>query len=209
MTCADLEILLCDYVDGTLDDEAKAAVEKHLADCASCAEIAADAAAAVAFIERIPAVEPPDELVTRLLFQVPRKHSESKRGGIRSLLTRWMEPILQPRFAMGMAMTILSFSLLGKFSGIPDRPLTPDDLRPSKIWQAFDQRIDDTWDKIIKYYENLRLVYEIESRLSEWTEEEQPNEPSSEFIQPENEALPVLPSETMGPPDIGERSVQQ
>ena len=32
MTCAELEILLCDYVDGTLRGAEKSALESHLAE---------------------------------------------------------------------------------------------------------------------------------------------------------------------------------
>ena len=56
MNCADVEILLADYVDGTLDvshkSEEKSALEAHLAGCAACAELARDSAGAVAFMER-------------------------------------------------------------------------------------------------------------------------------------------------------------
>ena len=52
MTCNEFEILLADYLDGTLAAEEKAAVEEHRNACASCAELALDAAGAVAFIER-------------------------------------------------------------------------------------------------------------------------------------------------------------
>jgi hypothetical protein len=178
MTCADLEILLCDYVDGTLHGEQQTATEKHLAGCPACAELARDTAAAVAFIERVPDVDPPHELVTRLLFHVPTTRPGMRTGGYRALLTRWVQPVLQPRFAMGMAMTILSFSLLGRFAGIPDRPLRPADLAPAKVWAAVDDRLHRTWDRTVKYYESLRLVYEIQSRLSEWTQEEQGNKES-------------------------------
>ena len=37
MTCAELEILLCDYVDGTLRAEERTALENHLAGCSACA----------------------------------------------------------------------------------------------------------------------------------------------------------------------------
>ncbi len=33
MTCAELEILLCDYVDGTLRAEERTALEDHLSGC--------------------------------------------------------------------------------------------------------------------------------------------------------------------------------
>lgn len=209
MTCADVEILLCDYVDGTLGGDQHAAVEKHLAACAGCAETARDAATAVAFMDRVPQVDPPDELVTRLLFQVPRAPAGLGIGGLRSLLTRWMEPVLQPRFAMGMAMTILSFSLLAKFAGIPDRPLSPADLHPAKVWAAVDDRFHRTYDGLVKYYESLRLVYEIRSRLSEWTEEEQQQEPQPGPVSPGSERPEDRPVAPGGSFDAGERSEEQ
>ena len=70
MNCTDLEILLCDYVDGTLGREDQAAVESHLAECAVCAELARDVTGAVAFIGRAAEVEPPADLFTRILFEV-------------------------------------------------------------------------------------------------------------------------------------------
>ena len=107
MKCADLEILLCDYTDGTLDAPAKASLERHLEECPACAELARDAAAAIGFLARVAAIEPPAELVTRILFQIPnRRPSDERRRGIREWTRRWFEPILQPRLAMGMAMTM-------------------------------------------------------------------------------------------------------
>ena len=52
MTCAELEILLADYMDGSLHAAEKSAFESHLAECAECAELARDAMAAVGFMER-------------------------------------------------------------------------------------------------------------------------------------------------------------
>ena len=62
MNCTDLEILLCDYVDGMLRGEEKALVETHLAECPACAELARDAGSAVAFMGLAANVEPPAEL---------------------------------------------------------------------------------------------------------------------------------------------------
>ncbi len=73
---------------------------------------------------------------------------------------------------MGMAMTVLSFSMLARFAGIEPRQLRPSDLDPVKIWIAVDDRAHRAWDKTVKYYENLKLVIEVQSRLKEWTEQD-------------------------------------
>jgi anti-sigma factor RsiW len=64
MNCAEIEILICDYVDGTLTTAQKAQVNLHLAVCPACTELARDSAAAVRFIAKAEDVTPPAELVT-------------------------------------------------------------------------------------------------------------------------------------------------
>ncbi len=174
MTCADLEILLADYVDGTLHGPEKSALERHLAECAACSELARDAAGAVAFMERSAAVEPPPELVTRILFEITNgpSHAVIKPSWVRRLFGKWLEPVLQPRLAMGMAMTVLSFVMVGRLSGIEVRQLKPSDLDPVKVWMAVDDRMHRTWERTMKYYESMRLVFEIQTRLKEWTDEQ-------------------------------------
>ena len=93
MNCAEIEILICDYVDGTLPAAQRAEVERHLADCPACAELARDSAAAVAFMERAADVEPPPELVTRILFDAPwskgKAKSEARAAGCRRYSVRF------------------------------------------------------------------------------------------------------------------------
>jgi anti-sigma factor RsiW len=170
MNCADFEILLCDYIDGTLEQSQRSELEAHQRECAACAELARDVAGAVAFMERVPDVEPPHELLAKIAFQIP---SESgSRRGVKNWLASWIQPIAQPKFAMGMAMTILSFSMLGRFAGVEIRNLKPSDLQPAKVWAVVDDRAHRAWGRAVKYYENLRLVYEVQSRLQEWSEQD-------------------------------------
>ena len=173
MNCADLEILLCDYVDGTLRGDAKSAFEQHLAECAECSELARDAAGAAAFIERAAVVEAPPELVTRILFEITDGPSRSqvRPSWYKRIFGKWLEPVLEPRFSMGLAMTILSFVMLGRLSGIEVRQLKPSDLDPVKVWAATEDRVSRVWDRTMKYYENLRVVFEIQTRLREWTDQ--------------------------------------
>jgi len=175
MKCADLENLLCDYLDGALPAGRAAEIARHLEVCPACAELARDAAAAVEFLGRVGPVEPPPELVTRILYALPaaREAQRKQTGRLAGLLGKVFRPMLQPRFAMGFAMTILSFSMLGKFAGISLRQLTPSDLNPVKLWQTVDDRLHRAWDRSVKFYESLRLVYEMQSRLREWTAQDQ------------------------------------
>jgi hypothetical protein len=171
MTCAELEILLCDYVDGTLRGEERTALESHLAGCSACAELAKDVTGVTAFIETVAPAEPPAELLTRILHEMPTRPAEKRSWG-RNLFG-WMHSVLQPRYVMGMAMTVLSFSMIARFAHIEPRQLRPSDLDPVKIWAGIDDRTHRVWDRAVKYYENLRLVIEIQSRLKEWTDQEQ------------------------------------
>jgi anti-sigma factor RsiW len=180
MNCSDLEILLADYVDGTIHGEQRSAIEEHLAACPACGELARDASAAVAFMERAADVEAPPELVTRLLFEMTNGPSRAAvkpslaRRAAGKLLGSWGERLLQPKFSMSIAMTILSFAMLGRFAGI-ERQLTPSDLDPVKVWAAVEDRGQRIWERTVKYYENLRVVYEIQTQLKDWTDQADAN----------------------------------
>ena len=165
--CSDIEILLAEYVDGTLQSGTKSAVENHLAGCAGCRELAEDAASAVAFMSRTAPVDAPPELITRILFQAPAMKPTLGQRLFGRLLGSWIEAILQPKLAMGMGVAALSFFMLRP--GV--RQLTPSDLDPVKVWTAAENRASRMWERGVKSYENLRMVYDIETRLSQWREE--------------------------------------
>jgi hypothetical protein len=180
MTCAELETLICDYVDGSLGPDARTTVEQHLAGCRNCAELARDAAAAVGFLERAAEVEPPPELMTRLLFEAPWAHAKTPASGLRNWFRRILHPVLQPRFAMGMAMTILSFAMLARFV-TPARQLHPSDLAPAKVWAGLEDRVYRGWQRTVKFYESIKIVYQIQSTLRDWQQQqEEEQKPAAE-----------------------------
>jgi hypothetical protein len=180
MTCAELEILLCDYVDGTLRATERTALEEHLAGCPACKQLAEDVAGVTAFFERVPQATPPAELLTRILHHAPngpgavaeRHPSEPPASWSKRLFGGLFQSWLQPRYVMGMAMTILSFSMLARFAHIQPRQLRAADLDPVKVWQGIDDHSHRVYDRTMKYYDNLRLVIEIQSRLKEWTDQD-------------------------------------
>jgi Putative zinc-finger len=182
MHCSDVEILLAEYVDGTLRGDAKAALESHLLLCEGCRELAQDAAATVAFLSRTASIEPPPELVTKILFQIPAVKPSLARRLFGSVLGGWLEPVLQPRLAMGMGAAALSFFMLEP----KVHQLTPSDLDPVKVWTFAENRVNRAWERGVKSYQNVRLVYEIQTRLTEWQSEapEAQDQQPAEAIQP-------------------------
>ena len=205
MNCADLEILICDYVDGTLAPETRAEVERHLTACPGCAELARDSAAAVSFMERAADVEPPPELLTRILFDPPWAHAKAGTG-VRNWLRRLFSPVLQPRFAMGMAMTILSLAMLARFVA-PVRQLKASDLDPAKVWTSIDDTAYRAWQRTVKFYESIRFVYQVQSTLRDWQQQQEEDQKATEQEAPagdtkgDSRRLPV--SNPPGSPGAG------
>ena len=199
MTCAELEILICDYVDGALEAGQRSEVERHLDACPACAELARDSAAAVQFMERAAEVEAPPELITRLLYDAPWTKSKAKRGA-RGWLGRWIEPVVQPRIVMGAAMTILSFQMLSRY--VPMRQLKASDLRPAAVWATVDDGAHRAWARTVKYYENLKVVYQIQTLLREWQQQADEQKPAP-TAQPkvDDRKLPIKGSTAGGMPD--------
>jgi hypothetical protein len=155
ITCREFEILLADYLDGTLGTEEKTAVELHRDGCASCGELAQDAAGAVVFMERAATVDAPQALVSRIVLEVTNGTTRNviQPSWIERLLGRRGAFVLQPRFAMSMAMAVLSLAMVGRF------------------WDSAENRIQRSWDRTVKGYESMQLVYDVRSQLDEWAKE--------------------------------------
>jgi hypothetical protein len=177
MSCAEIEILICDYVDGTLAPAERAEVERHLADCPACAEMVRDATAAVTFMERAADVEPPPELITRIVFYAPWNKGRPKPSPWRKWLAGALGPILQPKFAMGMAMTILSLSML--LGLVAPAPLSPKDWKPTRVWASVQDRASYAWGRTVKFYDNLKLVYQIQTTLRTLQQQDEEQRPAA------------------------------
>ena len=182
MNCADVEILLCDYLDGTLAPSQRAELESHLGTCTLCAEFAMDAGAGLAFLEHVPDVQPPQELVTRIMHQAPAPgflkslDGSQASGGLKKWLQRMLEPIRQPRYVYGAMMTILSLSMMTRCAGVPVRDLKAEDLSPQRVWVNLETKVERVYDRTIKTYESMRLVYEVRQELRQWREQQQEQE---------------------------------
>ena len=171
MTCADFEIPICDYVDGTLSAARAAEVERHLAQCPACASLARDSAAAVAFIERTADVEPPPQLIARILFDAPW-NIETAASRKRSWVAAILGPVWNPRIVMGCAMTVLSLSMLARFMG-PLKPLKAEDLKTAAVWGGITGRVDYAWIRAEKFFDDLKVVYQIQTTIQKWQQQDE------------------------------------
>ncbi len=153
MRCAELEILLADYLDGAVSGVEKSAVEAHLAGCAACTELARDAAGAVAFMDRAATVEPPPGMVARILADDRIRLRRSWTERLFGFVSQFWQLVSQPRLAMGVAMVLLSVAMLGR------------------MWGPAESQVHRAWDRTVKQYENLPLVSAIQSQLEDWTQD--------------------------------------
>jgi len=175
MTRTELEAKIADYLDGTLDDAEMAAFEQYLPLYPDLAELVYDAGEAMGVLRQVEAPEPPPAFYARLdatLTDARRStRRETRNMGMFTSLAAFFAPMLQPRFVMGMAMTILSISMVGQLTGTRIDQVSARDLKPAAIWSAMGYRAERIWDRATKYYESLRMVYEVRSRVTEWKDQ--------------------------------------
>lgn len=192
MQCSEFEIRLCEYLDGALDVAGRRELEEHASGCELCASLLADSQAVGRFLERVEAVEAPRELVTNILYQT--RHVPARLGHERSGWHQWVQTLLQPRYAMSMAMTILSVSMLYRLAGVQIRQLEAADLNPIRIWESVDDNAHRLWSRGIKFYENVRFLYEI---TAQWralqAEDEQPGASDAAAPGPSLQGQPGTP----------------
>ncbi len=171
MQCIEFEALLADALDGTLDPQRSRAFEAHAAGCPDCGPLLADSRAGLQWMKSLEEVEPPRHLVHNILAAttgITRKQ-EPAAAGWRDRLGDWLRPILvptwaairQPQFAMSFGMAFFILSLLLNVTGVKLRDLSHLDLRPSAVRSSYYQ----TEAKVVRYYENVRFVYELQTRM--------------------------------------------
>jgi Putative zinc-finger len=175
LSCAEFERLLADWIDGALAVPARQAERdvfvRHLESCSACAALLEDASAAVAFMDRAADVEMPPALVSKILQATNSGWEFKLRGrGVSGWINRKFAPILRPRFVMGAVLTLVSMTMLTRCA--PNRTLTAADLDPVRLWTSLDDRMHRVWDRTVKSYESMRLVYEVRNQINDWTEQQ-------------------------------------
>ena len=178
--CAQFEVLLSEALDGVLGEPALAEFRKHATGCADCGPMLTAAQAGMSWLKSLSAAEPPRNLVRNILIAtsgaeaaVPARQAALPSPWRERLLgwTRPLAPVFsslrQPRFALSLGMAFFSITVLLNAAGVHVSSLRTADLRPSAIQENLTRSYNETTARAVKYYENIRLVYEIESRVRE------------------------------------------
>ncbi len=180
MTCNDFDGLLCDYLDGQLPSERRILMEVHVTQCVACAELTRDSREALGLMERSADVDMPPELVTKILQQIPEQGWAARLS--RGFLAPVLQPLLQPRLVMGAMLTILSLSMMTRCAGVPKHALTAGDLDPVRLVGTLDDKLHRGWERSVKTYESMKLVYEVQSRVNDWKEKQREEEEESKKL---------------------------
>jgi len=171
MQCAEVEALLAEALDGSLSGPTLAAFEAHQQSCASCQSMVADARAGMRWLKGLDEAEPPRNLVHNILAQtigalpsehaMPAPRAEGWLQKLKGRLAPVFAPVATPRFAMSFGMAFFSITMLLGIAGFHFADIRHLDLSSKGIQKTYYA----TEVRIVRYYENMRLVYEIESRV--------------------------------------------
>lgn len=158
-SCVQVEERLSDYLDNTLTQAERAEFREHLNSCSQCAPLLAQ----ISYIAKsLPALElepAPPLLVSTILDRTlgPRK---AKRDWF-----SWLPIIWQPRFATGAVTVLATLLIIFHATGVRPSSLTLDDFNPVNIVHSADRHAHLAFARSVKFVNDLRVVYEIQSRL--------------------------------------------
>jgi len=161
-TCEQIEARLSDYVDRLLEPGERSGFEAHVAACARCAPLVERIARLVDHMHRLEPLEAPPRLLSNILDQTlgPRAQKQGWRAWV-----GWLRPVWQPRFAYGAVSVVIVFAVLSQALGIQWRKPTLADVNPVNLYRAADRRAHLIYARGSKFVTDLRVVYEIQSRL--------------------------------------------
>lgn len=158
--CTLTEERLSDLLDASLLPDEAAAYSTHAAGCARCTKLVAQVGGLVTRMQQSALVEEPPQLVRKILDATlgPRKQTQASQGW-----SGWLSAIWQPRFAMGIATAAASLVIVAHAVGFPAGKTG---MNPLNLVRGANRQAHLTYAHGVKFVNDLRVVYEIQSRLS-------------------------------------------
>jgi anti-sigma factor RsiW len=160
--CEQVEARLSDYLDGLLQASELTEFEAHAGQCAQCAPLLASVRSMVVGMHAMEELETPPRLIYSILDQTLGK---------RETVSTWQSVLnflggfASPKFAYGGASVLATCVILISASGFSLRKPKLADLRPANMYRNADRQAHLAYARSVKYVSDLRVVYEIQSRL--------------------------------------------
>jgi len=186
ISCAEFDARLTDALDGVLSGRELEEFRAHVEACTDCGPMYQQVSGGMQMLKSLEEVEPPANLVHNILAKTSRREERavatvpgqpvSWGRRVADLISPQLAPALanvsfrgmmQPRFAMTLAMTFFSISLILNAAGIRVKDIKQLDLRPNAIATSASLTYHETTARVVKYYENIRFFYEFETRVRE------------------------------------------
>jgi hypothetical protein len=185
MQCHEFDVLVSDALDGALTGARLEGFQAHARSCSVCGPLFAEVQAGRNWLKDLTEVEPPASLVTNILASTTGVDTQRLRVNVSSSLSQpsrvsfrpswweraqaWasgtMQPIWgtvrQPRFAMSFGMAFFSLSVALSVLGVKPADLRSVSLRPAAIRHSY----YNTQARVVRYYDNIKLVYQVQAAV--------------------------------------------
>ena len=159
-TCEQTEARLSDYLDGLLHPAEQAAFDLHVNTCGHCTPLVAGVSHVLGTLHTLAQVEPRPQLFDSILTATlgPQSWRRAKR---------WLRGLQSPRFvysAVSVAATLVVILTASGFSFSKPKLAA---LHPAAIYRNADIQAHQVYAHSVKFVSDLRVVYEIQTRLNE------------------------------------------
>ena len=234
MQCSEFDLLLTDAIDGVLSGTALERFQSHAGSCRTCGPLLAEAEAGRNWLKGLTEVEPPASLVTNILasttgvdtqrLRVPVRAAQPHASMHASFHATWLErvqasvfswwggffepiwvTVRQPRFAMSFGMAFFALSVGLTVAGVKPADLRQVSLRPTAIRHTYYA----TQARVVHYYENVRVVYELQAAVHRIRRNAEPAEPGRKETRPEAKPKDDKNDTTQQPEQQQERNYSQ
>jgi anti-sigma factor RsiW len=188
-TCERTELRLSEYLEGLLNEAEQRAFDAHANTCERCAPLVADVSHLLTNLHGMEELEAPPRLVYSILDKTlgPRDSAKGWRAAL-----GWVRAIASPRFAYGAVSVAATLMVLLTASGFSWRKPKFAELSPVNLYRNADRQAHLVYARGSKFISDLRVVYEIQSRLRQ--ENEIPTTPEGALP----ESSPDKPGHTDG-----------
>jgi hypothetical protein len=177
--CGQWETLLADALDGLLRPEDEQIFAAHMAVCPACTALFDEARRGREWLEFLaPEPEVPLGLLDKILARTGPGQVEgygliTGGAGVLPMPPAWQRPgfvgnvrrFAEPRLLMTAAMAFFSLTLTLYLTGFRLSNVHLADLKPTAVRSFMERRLTMASTPIVRYYDHLRFVYEVESRM--------------------------------------------